>query len=186
MLDVLVLNADYSPIQVISWQRAVSLVLDDRVRMVCSYANRLIRSPSIAVEWPAVVSLSRYISHRISPGLSRAKLLARDGFRCQYCGVTPRSASGSPMVAELTLDHVVPRSRSVGGHVVRKGRRLPVSSWENLVTACARCNSEKGARTPEESGLRLKHEPRRPTAREAAALTFEVRSVPEEWQAFLN
>ncbi|HZB46452.1 MAG TPA: HNH endonuclease, partial [Pyrinomonadaceae bacterium] len=50
--------------------------------------------------------------------------------------------------SELTLDHVLPRSR--GGE----------STWDNLVACCKRCNHRKGSRTPEEAHMHLVRRPR--------------------------
>jgi 5-methylcytosine-specific restriction endonuclease McrA len=73
--------------------------------------------------------------------LSRKNILRRDGHRCQYCGTS----------SNLTVDHMMPRSR--GGE----------DTWENLVTACIKCNNKKGDRTPEESKLSLRIRPKRPS-----------------------
>ena len=75
---------------------------------------------------------------------SRRNIFKRDRFTCQYCGVQPGSE-------ELTLDHVIPRAQ--GGE----------SRWENCVLACLTCNKRKADRTPQQAGIRLKHEPVKPT-----------------------
>lgn len=75
--------------------------------------------------------------------LSRRTVMARDQYACQYCGATP-------VRAELTLDHIVPRSR--GG----------ATDWENVVVACRACNQKKGSRTPREAQMTLLREPHRP------------------------
>ena len=43
----------------------------------------------------------------------------------------------------LTRDHVKPVSRGGGNH------------WLNVVTACKRCNTRKGSKTPEEASMPL-------------------------------
>jgi 5-methylcytosine-specific restriction endonuclease McrA len=78
------------------------------------------------------------------PAFTRFNLFLRDAFCCQYCGSRD----------DLTFDHVQPRSR--GGR----------TSWENIITACARCNLAKGGRTPREAGMKPFMEPRRPSAHE--------------------
>lgn len=187
MHDVLLLNTDGSPLGVVPWERAVCLLLDRRVHMVAGYADRLIRSPSLTMAWPAVVSLVRYVPVRFTPRLNRVNLLARDRFTCQYCGVRPRTPTGRPDLAELTLDHVVPRARAVGGRVVLPwtGRWAPLNSWQNLVAACRGCNLQKGARTPAEARMPLRARPRRPTTREGVRILLARENVPEEWRAFL-
>jgi len=91
---------------------------------------------------PSVIRLLEYrrIPHQ-TRALSRKNILLRDRNTCQYCLVA--LASG-----ELTLDHVVPRSR--GGS----------STWENLVACCHPCNRRKGNQTPIEAGMKLTREPR--------------------------
>ena len=59
----------------------------------------------------------------------------RDRYTCQYCHRTLPSG-------EMTLDHVIPRSRA------------GETTWENLVACCHHCNNRKGNRTPEEAGMK--------------------------------
>jgi 5-methylcytosine-specific restriction endonuclease McrA len=152
---VLLLDANYSPLGVVGWQRAVCLVLEDKARAVETYAGRVIRSPSFELAWPAVVCLVEYVGVRLRPGPSRLHVLARDEYQCQYCGVRPSRFSGKPDVDALTLDHVIPRARSRQGmvRVPWSTRPVRVTSWENLTTACGPCNRKKAARTPDEAGI---------------------------------
>ena len=187
MTDVLLLNADYSPLRVLAWEKAVSLVLDDKVVEVVRYADRFIRSQTMTLPWPAVVALRRYARHRDQVSFNRIHVIARDGATCQYCGVKPRSHTGRLKLEELTIDHVVPRAQSVRGKVVLPwtGRKVPVTSWENVVTACTPCNRTKGPRTPAQADMKLQAIPRRPTSREAILATFARARIPDEWRDFL-
>ncbi len=187
MVDVLLLNADYSPLKILAWQRAVCLVLEDKVGVVTSYEDRVVRSPTREVPWPAVVALRRYARHQDRIAFSRMNVLARDGARCQYCGLVPRTPRGRLKLEELTLDHVVPRAQSRNGKVTLpwNGRRVWVSCWENVVTACAPCNRQKADRTPAEAGLTLRQLPVKPTSRHALAVTFARARIPDEWRDFL-
>ena len=126
-----------------------------------------IRSVSLVIKAPAVVRLLTYAKiGRRTPPLSRTNILARDGFECQYCGVSLNSR-------EATLDHVVPRSR--GGGTI----------WVNIVTACAPCNRKKGGRNPAEAGMKLKREPIKPGW--LPVLKIGLRgNVPEPWKTFLQ
>lgn len=101
-------------------------------------------SPIVAVK--AVQKVAR--SHAT---VSNRMLFRRDNFLCMYCG-------GKFSQAELTRDHITPRSR--GGS----------DRWENLVAACRRCNHRKADRTPEEAGMALLAIPFRPNAYEAMYL----------------
>ena len=127
---VLVLNATYEPINVTAVRRAMVLLLKG-VAQAEEVHSAEVHSAAHAHKVPSVIRLLayRHIPQQ-SRALSRKNILLRDRNTCQFCGrVFPSS--------ELTLDHVLPRSR--GGR----------SSWENLVACCYRCNNTKGDRTPE-------------------------------------
>ena len=133
---VLVLNSTYEPINVCNVRRAVVLVLKGVARTE-EKGNYMLRTPRVTVPTPSVIRLLDYVHIPFErKSLSRKNILLRDHNTCQYCGrvLAP---------AELTLDHVVPRSR--GGH----------SNWDNLVACCKRCNNRKGSSTPEEAGMNL-------------------------------
>ena len=78
------------------------------------------------------------------PPLSNEALFARDARLCLYCG-------GRFKHRELSRDHVTPIS--MGG----------TDTWNNVVTACKRCNNHKAGRTPEQAGLNLLAVPFVPT-----------------------
>jgi 5-methylcytosine-specific restriction endonuclease McrA len=141
---VLVLNASYEPLQLISTRRAVVLLLQDKAELVEAAGQRL-RARGISFEVPLVIRLVRYIRipRRLRLPCSRRGVLARDRETCQYCGVQPGRS-------QLTVDHVLPRSR--GG----------LTTWDNVVAACRDCNHRKGGRTPEEANMELMTVPRQP------------------------
>lgn len=142
---VLVLNATYEPVQVSTVRRALVLVLKGIATVEAAGEGEL-RSARGTTTAPSVIRLVSY--RRIPRGAvsaSRHNILLRDRNTCQYCGVVFR-----PL--ELTLDHVVPRSR--GG----------LATWENLVACCAPCNRRKADRTPEEARMALRRRPRASTA----------------------
>src|SRR5437868_9359079 len=122
---VLVLNASYEPINVCAARRAIVLVLKG-VAMAEESNGHTMHAARLAMRIPSVIRLMEYrrIPHQ-TRALSRKNILLRDRNTCQYCGELLSSS-------ELTLDHVVPRSR--GG----------ASSWENLVACCHPCNRSKG------------------------------------------
>jgi 5-methylcytosine-specific restriction endonuclease McrA len=138
---VLVLNASYEPINVCAARRAIVLVLKG-VAMAEEENGHFLHAARVAMRVPSVIRLLEYrrIPHQ-TRALSRKNILLRDRNTCQYCGVV--LASG-----ELTLDHVVPRSR--GGS----------STWENLVACCHPCNRRKGNQLPMEASMKLTREPR--------------------------
>jgi 5-methylcytosine-specific restriction endonuclease McrA len=137
---VLVLNASYEPINICGARRALVLVLKG-VASAEEESLQSVHSPRSSVQLPSVIRLLGYrrIPHQ-TRSLSRKNILMRDRFTCQYCHKTLPSG-------ELTLDHVIPRSRA------------GESSWENLVACCNPCNNRKGCRTPEEAGMKLLRQP---------------------------
>lgn len=138
---VLVLNASYEPINVCAARRAIVLVLKG-LAMTEEVNGHFMHSARMAMRVPSVIRLLEYrrIPHQ-TRALSRKNILLRDRNTCQYCAEVLPST-------ELTLDHVVPRSR--GGS----------STWENLVACCHDCNHRKGNRLPAEAGMKLMREPR--------------------------
>lgn len=184
--QVLLLNADYRPMDVIGWEKAITLLLQEKVELVADYAGKLIRSPSVVLPWPAVVVLKRYVYVRNKIRYSRANIMARDDFTCQYCGHRPRTRSGRPLLEELNVDHVVPRSQGVNGKVRLpwSGDRVPVSCWENTVCSCVDCNARKADRTPAEAGLTLRTLPRKPGPWETVRMAFQRARIPDEWKQF--
>ena len=138
MAKVLVLNASYEPLNITSWRRATVLLIKGKAEQV-EHNGKYIY-PGFPL--PTVIRLRHYVRvpYKEIP-LTRRNILHRDSHACQYCGYTGDN---------LTLDHVIPRSRGGG------------DSWENIVTACVRCNVNKGSRTPNEAQLHLHHPPRKP------------------------
>jgi len=160
---VLVLNATYEPINVCSTRRAVVLLLKGKAECL-EIGHGHIRSERLRLHHPHVIKLRHYV--KVPRGdrrrLSRRAVLARDGYRCQYCGST----------RHLTLDHVIPRSR--GG----------ITSWDNVVTSCAPCNVRKGAHLPTEVGMLPHSHPRAPSLTDF--LLSSPASIPESWGQYLS
>ncbi len=163
MSKVLVLNASYEPLNVTNWQRAVGLVVKGKAEQLEHNGKMLY--PGFPL--PTVIRLRHYVRLPYKEvALTRRNVLHRDSHTCQYCGYEGE---------DLTLDHVVPRSR--GG----------LDTWENIVTACVRCNVRKGNRTPKEADMRL----RRPPYRPSGGLQFEVTKYLRygahgEWRKYLG
>jgi 5-methylcytosine-specific restriction endonuclease McrA len=163
---VLVLNATYEPINVCAARRALVLVLKG-IAAAEESSRSFVRSPSRSLLLPSVIRLLEY--RRIpfqGRALSRKNILLRDRNTCQFCA---RSLPSS----ELTLDHIVPRSR--GGE----------STWENLVACCHPCNNRKGDRLPEEAGMRLLRRPRSFTVHTSRQLIRLMGRSDENWRKYL-
>ena len=160
--NVLVLNQDYQPLSICSVQRSVKLLFLEKAELLHDDPERKIRTVNDEFIYPSVIRLRYYINipyTRIV--LSRRNVMKRDRHICQYCGIK----------SDLTLDHVFPKSRGGG------------DSWENLVTACNRCNVRKGNRTPEEANMPLRRKPFRPIH-----ITFFrdiLGGVQENWKPYL-
>ena len=187
-LPVLQLNADYTPLKVLRWERAVELMLGGKAVSITDYPGRYVRSPSLALPWPAVVVLKRYSKARGKIGFSARNVAARDGFICQYCGIAPRQPGGQPDRGALTLDHVVPRAQARDQKVYLPWarRHVAVTCWENVVTACRQCNLRKADRTPAQAGMTLRTMPRVPTQADALRIHLaRYHLVPQEWESWL-
>lgn len=184
---VLLLNMDYKPIKVITWERAITLILDERAEMVEAYVGRWVRSVSDRMEWPAVVRLTTYVRNKARIRFNRQNVLARDAYQCAYCGIQPRTKQGTPDLYELTLDHVIPRAQSKGGTVKawRSGSTIAVTCWQNVVTACQTCNLRKADRTPEQAGMQLTFEPRVPSPTDVLRMSLRKTRAPTEWAEYL-
>jgi 5-methylcytosine-specific restriction endonuclease McrA len=136
----LLLNATYEPISIISWRKAITLLVLEKVEPLANYARR-IRSAALSIEQPAVVRLlNRVPWRRPRIRFSRRNVFLRDQYICQYC-------EDRCSMRRLTLDHVLPRSQ--GGP----------TSWTNIVTSCQSCNQFKADRTPEQAGMSLTRSP---------------------------
>lgn len=138
---VLLLNASYEPVGIISGKKAILMLLTDKV----DYINKskfYINSEKLNIALPIIVRLKSYIylkRRRIS--LTRKNIFKRDDHKCQYCGVNASS---------LTIDHVVPKNK--GGK----------DTWENLVSACVKCNLLKADYNLKDINMNLINKPKRP------------------------
>jgi 5-methylcytosine-specific restriction endonuclease McrA len=161
-MRTLVLNAGYEPLAVVSFKRAIVLVMNGKATIVASDEEHPVFGSMRAWDRPAVILLTRYV--RLPRGrnvpVSRRGVLRRDGQRCGYCGQNA-----------TTIDHVQPRSR--GG----------ADSWENLVACCLRCNNVKGDRTPQEMGWTLRLAPRPPHG--GAWMVRGVERAQPQWEEYL-
>lgn len=140
MGKVLVLNASYEPLNITSWRRAVVLLLKEKAEALEHQHHYVYDNFPL----PTVIRLRNYIRvpyQKIS--LTRRNIFERDRHTCQYCATKKE---------QLTLDHIIPKSRGGG------------ESWENLITACVKCNVKKGSRTPQEAQMTLLSKPRKPSS----------------------
>lgn len=139
MNGTLVLNASYEPLRVVSWHRAVVLVLDGDAEVI-SESEEPVRSQYLWINKPSVVKLKHYVTlpWKAKIPLNRRTLSIRDNHQCQVSDCT---RSGT------TIDHIIPRSR--------KGKH----EWTNVVLMCGKCNAKKADSLLSEIGWTLKKEP---------------------------
>jgi 5-methylcytosine-specific restriction endonuclease McrA len=182
----LVLNRDWTPIQTTTTRHAIGLVANGAARIIDPstydvhdldswdaltrarerFEGAVIRSMRLALEPPEVIVLTAYHGlGKRSVVFSRGNLFRRDHFTCQYCG-------SQPGTRELTIDHILPRSR--GGK----------STWDNCVVACFQCNCLKADRMPEEAGMVLRKMPTKPSW--SAILPGPSRLRLESWKRFVS
>ena len=168
----LVLNADfrplsYFPLSLWSWQEAVKAVFLERVEILSEY-DRVVRSPSFEMRLPSVIALRDYVESTRRPAFTRFNVFLRDKFCCQYCGQN----FAAP---DLTFDHFIPKSR--GG----------LTKWNNVVTACGRCNLRKGDRMPREVKMMPIRTPRQPTSMELQEIgrRFPPNHLHHSWRDYL-
>jgi 5-methylcytosine-specific restriction endonuclease McrA len=169
---VLVLNADfrplsYYPLSLVSWQDAIKAVFMDRVNIIAHY-DRSLSSAHDKWQMPSVIALKEYYTPKTRPAFTRFNVFLRDNFTCQYTGLKLPPA-------ELTFDHVIPRSR--GGK----------TCWENIVTASREANTRKGNKLPRECGMFPMQYPEQPTGFELQerGRKFPPRFLHESWRDYL-
>ena len=160
---VLVLNANFEPINICTTRRAVGLLLAGKANMVVNGRGD-IRTVSQLIPRPSIIRLDSQV-HRPRPHvkLMRREVFRRDNYTCQYCG----KRDGG-----LTVDHILPRH--MGGE----------HTWTNVVAACPSCNHRKGGRRLDEAHMTLAHIPKEPPAN--AAYIFGRHLMDNlEWEPFI-
>jgi len=179
----LVLNADYMPLGLVGWKRAVHLASENQnntskgVQVVDFYKDdSILTAGGLKLPVPAVVRLVQYKrQHRKRIPFSRKNVFIRDQLTCQYCGVTFEDTS------KLTYDHVVPRA-----YWKRKKFKGTPTNWTNIVTCCYPCNNKKADNTPKEAGMNLLREPKEPSPHSYILGLSPWMRVPEEWVLYLT
>jgi len=177
----LVLNADFRPLGVIGWQRAIVLTLENQetpgtgLEVVTYYADTIKGTAGKEYPAPAVVRSPNYIKQKKrNIPFSRKNVFIRDQLKCQYCGERFKPS-------ELTYDHVVPRAKwKKQKHVISP------TQWNNIVTACIPCNRIKANRTPKEANMKLIKEPQEPNPYGYILGLTPWGVIPEEWYMWLT
>jgi 5-methylcytosine-specific restriction endonuclease McrA len=143
-------------------RRAVVLNYLGKAEILCKLEEKRVKTVYRSFDYPSIVRLAFFVRVPYKKIiLSRKNILRRDNHRCQFCGVSNN----------LTIDHIIPKSR--GGE----------DSWENLITACIRCNNKKGNKTLDEVNMTLLSIPRKPSH-----ITFIKNfagDIDESWKPYL-
>lgn len=179
----LLLNADFTPLSIISWQRAIVWSMrfeyDSKyaIEIIDFYKNDYINGVDRKYPIPAVAKTKRYFKINAQPlTFSRKNIFLRDDHTCQYCGLKFETSL-------LTYDHVIPKSKW-------RDNRSSATCWTNIVTACVRCNRQKGNKTPKEANMPLKNWPTMPNKhiKYLPIIHFLHRinkDIPPEWKIYL-
>lgn len=161
---VLVLNANYEPLNVCTTRRALGLMVSDKATMVLN-GRGLIYTVSSTFPAPSVIRLENMIKRpRPTVKLTKAEVLRRDNYTCQYCG---------NQTGRLTIDHILPRH--LGG----------THTWTNLVAACPPCNHKKGGRTVSQASMKLLSKPKAPQAT-ATYIYGRYLNGNQEWVPYIQ
>jgi 5-methylcytosine-specific restriction endonuclease McrA len=168
-MKVLLLDQYWQPVAVISWQKAMSLVLTTqklKAQVIQEYEDKIIHTVSKSFNIPSVVRVFGSCHRRTTIPLSYDNIFYRDQYTCAYCGV-------KCIKKHLTIDHIFP--------VVQGGQR----SWKNLITACRECNQKKGGRTPKQANMPLLFRPKEPSWSLAFHLKLSKSDPVSDWSQFL-
>jgi hypothetical protein len=173
--QTLVLDANYRPIDIFDWKKAVKKILGDRAEMLEAYVDDEIGEEwKSAMECPSVIRLLHFIQktkdYRRFQKLTRRNVLLRDNHECQYC-------SCHLTTKNLSWDHVVPRD--MGGK----------TTWQNIVSACQKCNIKKANKSLADSGMILKKKPFAPklvAGEYKHSLFADLKKLPsEKWRQYI-
>ena len=165
MTQCVLLNADYTFLNVVDWKKAMRLLIKDKIT-VLRYSKRIVKTAEgVVMKIPAVMKLIKLIRtlYRTRVPFSKRNVFVRDGFKCAYC---------SAKKDKLTIDHIIPRSR--GGK----------TDFENCVAACKSCNNKKGNKTPSEVNMYLKVKAYQPTISEFLRLKVKKLGITEVLKGF--
>lgn len=178
----LVLNADYSPLTIVNWQKTMVWVFrsyaDNSVDILDYYKNDYITGASRLYPIPAVAKINFfYKKFNQKVKFTRKNLFLRDNYTCQYCGTRKESKY-------LTYDHIIPKAQWGKYPPDQTG-----TNWVNVVTACKQCNNKKGGRTPKQAGMPLKKPATEPVNSEKYLPVVDriitISNIPEEWILYL-
>lgn len=176
--EVLVLNSDYLPHRVTTWQDAFVHIYskgENSAHILATYPETVEDSMGRKYNIPAVIALNNFVkSNNKVCSYSKHSIHIRDKYTCQYCGIKQNKS-------ELTVDHVIPKSKFPA-----KGSAYKVNSFENVVSCCQPCNSKKADRTPKEANMQLRTRPVIMTKGQKVLAEIKARRYPAEWKPYIE
>jgi len=169
-LKTLILNSDFNPISIRTWQQAFVLCMKDVAYGVDYYGEKARDGRGRFYPIPSVVCLKRYVPHNynIKKKFSRHAVFQRDGYTCMYCGTKEKPSN-------LTIDHITAKSKSNGNNN---------TSFFNCVACCKPCNAKKADKTCDEFGKFPLKKPVQPTHLDL--ILSDVKNIPKEWLPYIN
>tara|TARA_R100000008_G_scaffold85578_1_gene75898 strand:+ start:853 stop:1353 length:501 start_codon:yes stop_codon:yes gene_type:complete len=163
-IGVLKLDSSFKPIEVIPWEEAIVLTWLKKA-WAAEYSDKWVHSATKKFQVPSVIVLFRYIDEKFfTLPCTRKNIFLRDENHCQYCSKRFREA-------DLTIDHVIPRSKGGG------------SGWTNVVTACKPCNQRKSNYLLENAPVALIRRPLKPSYR--SIIKKRVGNANLKWKEYL-
>lgn len=165
-MRVLKLDASFHPVEIIPWEKAFYLMFKNRADVIEWYEDKTVSSTYNEWQVPSVIKVNMVLDKNKHAKFCRENVFIRDDYTCQYCG-----AYGDNI--ELTFDHVTPRCK--GGQ----------TNWNNIVTACEKCNRKKADKTLNESGMDLINLPYVPKWSPRGSLKIK-KSDPQNWKSYIK
>ena len=160
MQSVVLLNCDYTAMGIISWKKAVRLIVKGKAEVIKESEQAIHYTKAVAdLFLPIIIRLFKYIRkiYKAKISFNKRNVLIRDDYTCQYCG--------KKQVKFLSIDHVIPKSK--GGE----------STFENTVACCYPCNNKKDNRLPSQAKMYLKRKPYRPTIHEFILMQIKTNGL---------
>lgn len=164
-MKTLILNLNFVPLSVVSAYRGIVLSMSNKNMSVLEYYDLTISSESDIFEIPAVMLYNKFVQPPKKRTVSKRFILLRDNNICQYC-------QKKLNVHTASVDHVIPVSLF--------NSRVEANTWDNLVACCKSCNTKKRNLKPEEAGMKLIRQPRKPNG------FLTVESGPEIWRKYVS
>ena len=172
------LNADMTPLSIISWKRAMALSMTDskdRVNIIDYYPDKyIIGTSGKRYPLPCIAVVCQYVKRKSQVKFSRQNVFIRDKFTCMYCGFYDGTQD------KLTMDHVVSREKWK-----KHGYNGTSTNWTNIVTACKTCNTRKANKGYHEAGMKLLKQPYQPSTHTFIPGIEAGTKIHEKWLVYL-